>query len=49
MLRGNGLEMDSESAVDISNNPKIRVHLSNEVQKGQEDYELLQVSKSRIL
>lgn len=48
MLRGNGLEMDSERAVDISNNPKIRVHLSNVVQKGQENYELLQVRRSRI-
>lgn len=40
--------MDSERAVDISNNPKIRVHLSNVVQKGQENYELLQVRRSRI-
>lgn len=40
--------MDSERAVDISNNPKIRVHLSNVVQKGQENYELLQARRSRI-
>lgn len=34
--------MDSERSVDISNNPKIRVHLSNVVKKGQDNYELLQ-------